>query len=67
VHGSLLSGGLYDYAQLFVAPLFVGDGGTPLLSAMGAATRELAPRIITPQYQEIGTDLMISGAITYPS
>ena len=65
LHGSLLEDGLFDYAQLFLAPLFAGDAGTPLLLGMDVADRSLAPRIMAPKYQRVGDDMMISGAIHY--
>lgn len=61
VHASLLQIGLVDEAYLFLAPLFIGDQGTPLLA--GPCRRDLQefPRLHHIEVQYLGDDLLIHG------
>lgn len=66
LHATLLGRHLYDEAVLFYGPLLAGDGGTPLLEGWSAGSRGGAPRIISPEYEYPGGDLMIRGVLEYP-
>ena len=66
IHGSLLKERLYDYAHLFYAPVFAGSSGQALTSSVDVSGREDAPRIVRPEYEILGEDIMVSGKIMYP-
>lgn len=66
LHGGILRARLYDYANLFMAPLFAGEGGISLLAGYCATGREGAVAIREPRYRRLGADMMISGHIQYP-
>ncbi len=63
LHGAFLEAGLYDEAALFVAPLFLGDAGVPLLSHLAYPDVTAASWIESPQYTQLGADLLVSGAL----
>lgn len=63
LHGSLLRQKLVDHVNLFLAPLFAGDSGIPLVTGLDVAGREQALRIAAPRYRRVGEDMMISGDI----
>ncbi|HMY57316.1 MAG TPA: bifunctional diaminohydroxyphosphoribosylaminopyrimidine deaminase/5-amino-6-(5-phosphoribosylamino)uracil reductase RibD [Pseudomonadota bacterium] len=63
LHGALLESGLCDEAALFVAPLFLGDGGVPLLRHLAYPDVTAAAWIETPQYSQLGDDLFVTGAL----
>lgn len=66
IHGSLLSEKLYDYANLFVAPIFAGEGGIPLLTGYMTDSRVNAISLKEIKYTRLGDDMMISGRVHYP-
>jgi len=45
IHGSFLRESLVDRVMLFVAPLFGGTSGTPLLSGFSVSDNENAPKL----------------------
>ncbi len=61
VHGSFLRQSLVDRVMLFVAPLFAGCSGTPLLKGFTVAERSDAPRLANVIYEQCGADLLIQG------
>ena len=61
VHASFLRQGLYDQAYIFVAPVFVGGDGTPLVQAMGVEKVDLAPHFITTRTRRFDNDVLIEG------
>ena len=61
VHSSFLRKGLVDRVMLFVAPLFAGSAGTPLLSEFFVTGREQAPQLKDVRYKRCGDDLLIQG------
>ncbi len=65
LHGSLLREQLYDYAHLFYAPIFAGDAGVSLVSGVSVKGKEGAPRLISPQWKQLGEDLQLSGRLAY--
>lgn len=65
VHGAFLREQLIDYAYLFYAPLFAGDGGVSLLEGTSIPSRRNAPRLSAIRYKQYGEDLMISGQLQY--
>lgn len=66
LHGAILREQLYDFATLFLAPVFAGEGGISLLSGYRATGRSDAVRLQSPIYTKIGEDVMISGCLHYP-
>jgi len=61
VHASFLRQGLYDQANLFIAPLFIGGDGTAAVSAMGLDEVGQAKRFRTSKTRRFGEDVMIEG------
>lgn len=66
VHGSFMREKLYDYAYLFHAPIFAGDGGESLVQNIGIDAVGAAPRISEPFYKKMGEDMLVAGKIIYP-
>jgi diaminohydroxyphosphoribosylaminopyrimidine deaminase / 5-amino-6-(5-phosphoribosylamino)uracil reductase len=65
LHGAFLNGRLFDYAQLFVAPLFAGDKGVCLTEGFFAQDKENAPKLVAVCYKRLGDDMLVSGRICY--
>lgn len=66
IHGSFLRERLYDYAYLFYAPIFAGDGGVGLLEQFTGKSREKVPEIVNPEFRRFGEDFLMEGKIMYP-
>lgn len=56
---------LVDAVCFYIAPLLVG-GPVAGVEGRGAATSAAAPRILEPRYEQVGPDLILTGAVTYP-
>ncbi len=65
IHGSFLRAALYDYAHLFIAPLFAGNGGEPLVGGLLAGDRAHAPHLRGVELRRLGEDLLLSGEVVY--
>lgn len=61
VHGSFLRKGLVDRVLLFMAPLFAGSSGTPLVSGLPIEERAQAPVLKNVRYSRCGNDMLIQG------
>jgi len=61
LHGALLDAGLYDEAALYLAPLFLGDEGVPLLRHFAVPAVSAAPWLTSVQVERLGQDLLVSG------
>jgi diaminohydroxyphosphoribosylaminopyrimidine deaminase / 5-amino-6-(5-phosphoribosylamino)uracil reductase len=61
IHGSFLKKALVDRVMLFVAPLFGGSSGTPLLMGFSVDDNESAPKLKNVIYKRCGEDLLIQG------
>uniref|UniRef100_UPI004057BF99 bifunctional diaminohydroxyphosphoribosylaminopyrimidine deaminase/5-amino-6-(5-phosphoribosylamino)uracil reductase RibD n=1 Tax=Candidatus Electronema sp. TaxID=2698783 RepID=UPI004057BF99 len=59
VHGAFLRAGLADEACLFVAPCFIGESGTPLLSGTGPADLLLTEMTA----EKLGQDVLLRGLL----
>ncbi len=57
VHGAFLRAGLADEACLFVAPCFIGDSGTPLLTGAAAAF------LTGMTAEKLGEDVLLRGLL----
>lgn len=63
VHGAFLRGGLVDEVNIFVAPIFIGADGVPLLDSLGLQQVMDAPRLSTTKVRRLGNDVLIEGLI----
>jgi diaminohydroxyphosphoribosylaminopyrimidine deaminase/5-amino-6-(5-phosphoribosylamino)uracil reductase len=63
LHGALLDAGLYDEVALYLAPLFLGEEGVPLLRHFTAPSVAAAPWLAAPQVETLGPDLFVSGML----
>ncbi len=66
IHSNFLRNGLVDRVMLFVAPLFAGSEGTPLLSGFTVNNRAKAPELRNVSYKRCGNDLLIQGDLFEP-
>lgn len=64
VHSSFLKKDLVDRVMLFMAPLFGGSEGTPLLSNLPVNNRKSAPKLLNVSYRRYGDDILIQGDLT---
>ncbi len=65
VHGAFLNEQLFDYANLFQAPLFAGDKGVSLAEGLHVQDRQNAPKLVSVSYKRLGDDMLISGRLSY--
>jgi diaminohydroxyphosphoribosylaminopyrimidine deaminase/5-amino-6-(5-phosphoribosylamino)uracil reductase len=61
VHGSFLRHGLVDEVYLFLAPFFIGDTGTLLLSGYSASTPESVKVLQDVSSKQVEKDILIHG------
>ena len=54
--------GVVDYVQLYVAPLWLGDGGVPLLEDCAFSPTSLIERKV----EQLGLDVLIEGYVHRP-
>lgn len=67
LHGAILRERLYDYANLFVAPIFAGEAGIPLVTGYVTDSRQNAVSLEEVSYRRQGDDVLITGRMRYPS
>ncbi len=65
VHGAFLRQQLVDHVNLFIAPIFAGSSGTPVVDGMNVAGSEDALRLHNVRYSRLGQDLMVEGDLLY--
>ena len=63
LHGALLEAGLYDEAALYLAPLFLGDEGVPLLRNFAVPAVSAAPWLTQLEVTRLGPDVLVSGLL----
>lgn len=63
VHGAFLRANLVDEVNIYVAPIFIGGDGVPLIDTLGLQTIGDAPRFSTTRVRRLGSDLLIEGLI----
>jgi diaminohydroxyphosphoribosylaminopyrimidine deaminase/5-amino-6-(5-phosphoribosylamino)uracil reductase len=63
VHGSFLQDGLVDQVLLFVAPVFLGEQGVPLVSFNGQAGTPDMPALSVVRTRRYGGDLLLEARI----
>lgn len=61
VHAAFLKSGLYDQACIFVAPLFLGADGLPVVGELGLDRIEQGKRFTVERVRRLGPDVMIEG------
>ena len=67
VHGAFLREGLVDYAYLFYAPIFAGDGGVSLSTGLQVdGGKGDAVKLMDVTTRRYGNDWMVSGDVVYP-
>ncbi len=59
VFASFLRGGLVDRVTLFVAPVFLGEGGTPAVASLGEVGLDEVPRGRVVAAHRVGADVVI--------
>jgi diaminohydroxyphosphoribosylaminopyrimidine deaminase/5-amino-6-(5-phosphoribosylamino)uracil reductase len=62
VHAALWDEGLVDYVQLYVAPMWIGSEGIPLLGGRSFSSVSLVERRVEP----LGPDVLIEGYVHRP-
>jgi diaminohydroxyphosphoribosylaminopyrimidine deaminase/5-amino-6-(5-phosphoribosylamino)uracil reductase len=67
VHGSFLSQQLIDHVNLFIAPIFAGSSGSPVIEGVDISGCGDAIRLQNVRYRRLGVDIMIEGDIHYHS
>jgi len=65
LHGAFLKQQLFDYAYLFLAPIFAGDAGVSLVEGYSIIDRITAPSLTEIHYKRLAEDIMISGKLAY--
>ena len=67
IHGCFLNEMLVDRVNLFIAPIFAGGAGAPLVSDLNlVGSKEAAVRLERIRTRKYGEDIMISGDAIYP-
>lgn len=61
VHGEFLRSGLADEAYIFVAPIFIGADGVPLISDIGVDAVQDSRKFKTVYTRRFGNDVLING------
>lgn len=61
IHGSLLRAGLADEANIFIAPVFIGADGVPLVDGLGVSAVQNALRLQNTRTKRFGDDVLITG------
>ena len=62
VHAAAWDAGVIDYVQLYVAPVWLGQDGVPLLEG-----RDFSPAsLIEPRVEQLGPDVLIEGYVHRP-
>lgn len=61
IHGSMLHAGLVDHVMLFLAPVFLGADGVPVLDAQGPLEVRDGIRLSGVRTRRFGDDLLIEG------
>ena len=63
VHTVFLRANLVDEVNIFVAPIFLGSDGVPLVDTLGLQQVADAPRFSTTRVRRFGNDVLIEGLI----
>lgn len=63
IHGSFLEQNLVDEIYLYIAPFFIGHGGSPLITGYYRQIRSEAVDLIGLKVKQLGDDILINGLI----
>ncbi|MEK6201881.1 MAG: bifunctional diaminohydroxyphosphoribosylaminopyrimidine deaminase/5-amino-6-(5-phosphoribosylamino)uracil reductase RibD [Desulfobulbaceae bacterium] len=66
IHGAFLRQQLVDHVNLFIAPIFAGSSGAPVVDGMNVAASDDAVRLHNVRYSRLGQDVMVEGDVLYP-
>lgn len=66
LHGSLLRERMFDYAYLFKAPIFAGEGGISLVRGYSADNKNNSVHLANTRLQRLGEDFLIEGEFRFP-
>jgi diaminohydroxyphosphoribosylaminopyrimidine deaminase/5-amino-6-(5-phosphoribosylamino)uracil reductase len=66
VLGAFFDARLVDELWVFTAPIVIGGEGRPAVAGLGAASIAAAAQIVAPQYETLGRDWLVHGAVRYP-
>jgi diaminohydroxyphosphoribosylaminopyrimidine deaminase/5-amino-6-(5-phosphoribosylamino)uracil reductase len=66
IHGAFLYQRLVDEAKLFIAPIFAGSSGTPVITGMNIADADHAIRLHPASSRRLGADFMVEGLLAVP-
>ncbi len=61
VHGAFLREQLVDHVNLFIAPIFAGNHGTPVVEGVNISGSDDALRLQNVRYTRLGEDVMVEG------
>lgn len=65
IHGAFLRQQLVDQVILFIAPIFAGNAGTPVVEGINCRNGEDAIRLHSLHYHRLGQDMMVDGEVLY--
>lgn len=65
IHAALIREQLYDFAYLFYGPVFAGASGQSLTGTLDVQSAQVAPRVLEPEFEILGNDMLVSGEIGY--
>ncbi len=61
IHAAFLEQGLYDQVNLFIAPIFIGGEGIPVVAELGLDRIDEGKRFRMVKTRRFGSDVMIEG------
>ena len=64
VHASFLGQNLYDQAKLFIAPMFIGADGVPVVGSLGLDKVTDGRKLCLESTRRYGDDVMVGGVFT---
>ncbi|OGQ99965.1 MAG: hypothetical protein A2511_07675 [Deltaproteobacteria bacterium RIFOXYD12_FULL_50_9] len=63
MHAAFLGAGLVDEAAIFLAPVFFGAGGVPLINGLFEQGREQIPRLQVTEVRRLDDDVLVRGLV----
>ena len=64
IHGAFLREQLVDHVNLFIAPIFAGSHGTPVVEGLHIAGSDDALRLQNVRYIRLGQDILVEGDLS---
>jgi diaminohydroxyphosphoribosylaminopyrimidine deaminase/5-amino-6-(5-phosphoribosylamino)uracil reductase len=65
IHGAFLRQQLVDHVNLFIAPIFAGDSGVPVVEGLNISGHTDAVRLHNVHYLRLQQDIMVAGDVSY--